>query len=115
LSQLERENFIGKLLPGNSPLPQGSPPYPAFILSYIARQEVALIYQILGYENDHEVNETILGLLSSFCVVDTITLVKCDYAKYLDGAINYQISTYPTAKYFRYQSYLLHLIMFNNV
>jgi hypothetical protein len=59
-----------------------------------------MICQILGYENDYEVNETILGLLSAFCVVDSITLTKYDYVEYLVGAINYQLSMYPMDKSF---------------
>jgi len=61
-----------------------------------------MIYYILGYENDREVNETILGLFLSFFATISFTMVKYDYVEYLVGAINYQLSTHPIAKSFLY-------------
>jgi hypothetical protein len=44
-----------------------------------------------------------------------MNLIKYDDVNFLVVVINYQLNTYPSTKSFRYQSYLLHLILFNNL
>jgi hypothetical protein len=60
------------------------------------------------------VDETILGLLSVLFPLDSITLTKFDYCQFLQEVINFQLSNFHLNKSFRYQAYMVHLILFNN-
>jgi hypothetical protein len=74
-----------------------------------------MICQILGYEHDKTIDETILGLMTILCPPDAIMYAKLDYCQFLAEIMHFQLSNFHSAKTFRYQSYLVYLILFNNV
>jgi hypothetical protein len=71
LSQFEKERILGNLLAPNAPLPTTPPPFKSSMFPEITRQDVAIIFQILGYEHDRVFDEAILGLFSLLCPCDT--------------------------------------------
>ena len=114
LSQFEREKMLCNLLSLDAPLSTGPSPFKSTIYPKLNRQAITMICQVLGYEHDRGVDETILGLLYVLCPPESITLTKFDYCKFLQEVINFQLSNFHNTKSFRYQAYLVHLIFFSN-
>jgi hypothetical protein len=110
LSQSERENMLSNILAPDAPLPTGPPPFKSTIFPELTRQDITIICQVLGYEHDKAVDETILGMLSILCPPESITFTKFDYCQFLQEVINFQLSNFHSTKSFRYQAYLVHLI-----
>jgi hypothetical protein len=73
-----------------------------------------MICQVLGYEHDRIVDESILGMFSVLFPLESITFTKIDYVEFLSEVINFQLSNFHSTKSFRYQAYLVYLIMSNN-
>lgn len=71
-----------------------------------------MIYLILGYDNDNTVYEAILGMMEGIFPHSRLPPVQYCYAKYLVDAINDQLCKFSVYKYFRYQSYLVYLLLF---
>jgi len=73
-----------------------------------------MICQIIGYEHNKNVDESILGLFWLFSPPESIACTKFDYVQFLVGVINFQLSKFNYTKSFRYQAHLVYLILFNN-
>jgi hypothetical protein len=114
LSQPRKEKLLSNLLASDAPLPTNSPPFKSTIFPAITKQAISMIYQVLGYEQDRTVDESILGMFSVLCPPESITFTKLDYVEFLSEVINFQLSNFHSTKSFRYQAYLVYLIMSNN-
>jgi len=63
LLQPQKESLLSNILAHNTPLPIGSPPNKTHIFPEITRCVIKMICQILGYEHDIKIYETILGMM----------------------------------------------------
>jgi len=79
-----------KVLYGNTPLPTNPPPFKFAIFPDITKQAISMNCQILGYEHEKIVNESILGMFSILSPPKSIACTKIDYVEFLTGVINFQ-------------------------
>ena len=78
---------------------------------------MSLVSQILGLDNDTHINEFILGFLLSIGSIDHAShLTRCfNIDEYLAEVIHSQLVKFPKVRFFRYQSYLLNMLLCSNV
>ena len=78
---------------------------------------VSLVCQILGFDNDCHVNEIILGFLLKISSLSSesqsISVFSLD--EYLAEAIHLQLSEFPKVRFFKFQTYLLNMLLCSNV
>ena len=78
---------------------------------------VSLVCQILGLDDDCRVTEVILGFLlkmSSFgSESQSVPVFSLD--EYLAEAIHLQLSEFPKVRFFKFQTYLLNMLLCSNV
>jgi hypothetical protein len=77
-----------------------------------SRESISMMCLILGYDHDKTINETILGFMAAISPPHDTPLVKFNYAKYLADAIHLQFENFNSTRCFRYQSYLVYLILY---
>ena len=106
--------MLSNILAPDAPLPTGPPPFKYTIFPEITRQAITISHQVLGYEHDRAVDETILGILFVLCPKESITLTKFDYCQFIQEVINFQLSNFHITNSSRHQTYLVHLILFSN-
>jgi hypothetical protein len=80
----------------------------------ITKKYLAIIFQILGYEHDRVVDEAILGLFSLLWPPKSMNLPKFDYFQLLEEFMQAQLENFHSTRSFRYQSYLVYLILSQN-
>jgi hypothetical protein len=114
LSQSDKEILLGNLLAPNTPLPTTPPPFKSDMFPEITRKDLAIIFQILGYDHDRVVDEAILGLFSLLWPPTSMTLLKFDYFQLLEEFMQAQLENFHSTRSFRYQSYLVYLILSQN-
>ena len=92
-------------------------PYRVHIFKNEVQLVVSLVCQILGLDDDCRVNEVILGFLlkmSSFgSESQSIPMFSLD--EYLAEAIHFQLSEFPKVRFFKFQTYLLNMLLCSNV
>ena len=78
---------------------------------------MSLVSQILGLDDDTHINEVILGLLLSIGSIDPEShSTHCfNLDEYLAEVIHTQLVKFPKVRFFRYQSYLLNMLLCSNV
>ena len=78
---------------------------------------MSLVSQVLGLDDDTHINEVILGFLLSIGSTDHEShLVRCfNLDEYLAEVRHTQLIEFPKVRFFRYQSYLLNMILCSNV
>lgn len=80
----------------------------------ITKQALAIICQILSYDHDKVVGEAILGFFSLLLSLTSIILPNFDYFQLLKEFMQSHLENFYNTKYFRYQSYLVYLILSQN-
>ena len=78
---------------------------------------MSVVSQVLGLDNDKHVSEVILGFLLSIGSTNPESnLVWCfNFDDFLAEAIHTQLVEFPKVSFFRYQSYLLSMLLCSNV
>ena len=78
---------------------------------------MSLVSQILGLDNDNQINEVILGLLLSVGSFDPEShSTRCfNLDEYLAEVIHTQLVEFPKVRFFRNQSYLQNMMLCSNV
>ena len=78
---------------------------------------MSLVSQILGLDDDTHINEVILGFLLSIGSIDPEShSTRCfSLDEYLAEIIHTQMVEFPKVRFFRYQSYLLNMLLCSNV
>ena len=78
---------------------------------------MSLVSQILDLDNDIHIGEVILGFLLSISSIDPKShLIHCfNLDEYLAEVIHVQLVEFPKVRFFRYQSYLLNMLLCCNV
>ena len=78
---------------------------------------MSLVSQILGLDDDIHISEVVLGFLLSISSVDPEShLIHCfNLDEYLAEVIHVQLVEFPKFSFFRYQSYLLNMMLCSNV
>ena len=78
---------------------------------------MSLVSQILGLDDDIHISEVVLGFLLSISSIDLEShLIHCfNLDEYLAKVIHVQLVEFPKVRFFRYQSYLLNMLLCSNV
>ena len=84
------------------------PPFKTIFLKKTSRKSISLIYTILGYKNNEEVDENLLDFLTHLKPT-TKEWTKLNIYGFLDEAINQQVTNFTSLEVFRYPSYLFFL------
>ena len=76
-----------------------------------------MVCQILGLDNDIHISEVVLGfLLRTISINLESHLVHCfSLDEYLAEVIHVQLVEFPKVRFFKYQSYLLNMLLCSNV
>ena len=92
-------------------------PYSIHIFKEEVQLVVSLVCQILGLDNDVHVNEFVLGFLLKMSLISSeshlvhyFSLDEC-----LVEVIHIQLVEFPKVRFFKYQSYLLNMLLCSNV
>jgi hypothetical protein len=65
------------------------PPYKSNIFSEISKQAITMMCLILGYDHDINVDEVMLGFMSTICPPFENSLAKFHYRQFLANIIHY--------------------------
>ena len=78
---------------------------------------MSLVSQILGLDDDIHISEVILGFLLRISSIEPEShLIHCfNLDEYLDEFIHVQLVEFPKVRFFKYQSYLLNMLLCSNV
>ena len=92
-------------------------PYPVHIFRDEVQLVVSLVCQVLGLDDDCHVNEFILGFLLKIgsLISDSQSIHVLSLDEYLAEAIHLQLSEFPKFRFFKFQTYLLNLLLCSNV
>ena len=78
---------------------------------------MSLVCQVLGLDDDCHVNEVILGFLLKMSSMSSksqsVHVFSLD--EYLAEAIHLQLSEFPKVRFFKFQTYLLNMLLCSNV
>ena len=78
---------------------------------------MSLVYQVLGLDDDCHVNEVILGFLLKMSLISSesqsVHVFSLD--EHLAKAIHLQLSEFPKVRFFKFQTYLLNMLLCSNV
>ena len=76
-----------------------------------------MVSQILGLDDDIHISEVVLGFLLSISSVDPEShLIHCfNLDEYLAEFIHVQLVEFAKVRFFKYQSYLLNMLLCSNV
>ena len=92
-------------------------PYHVHIFKNEVQLVVSLVCQILGLDDDCHVNEVILGFLLKINLLgsesQSVPVLSLD--EYLVEAIHLQLSEFPKVRFFKFQTYLLNMLLCSNV
>ena len=92
-------------------------PYHVHIFRDEVQLVVSLVCQVLGLDDDCHVNEVILGFLLKMSSMSpesqSVHVFSLD--EYLAEAIHLQLSEFPKVRFFRFQTYLLNMLLCSNV
>ena len=92
-------------------------PYHVCIFRDEVQLVVSLVCQFLGLDDDCHVNEVILGFLLKISSLSfesqSVHVFILD--EYLAEAIHLQLSEFPKVRFFKFQTYLLNLLLCSNV
>ena len=78
---------------------------------------MSLVYQILGLDDDFHIIEAVLGFLFRMSLIDLESHLVHYFSldEYLDEVIHVQLVEFPKVGFFKYQSYLLNMLLCSNV
>ena len=78
---------------------------------------MSLVSQILGLDDDIHISKVVLGFLLSISSIDLEShLIRClNLDEYLAEVIHVQLVEFHKVRFFRYQSYLLNMLLCSNV
>ena len=78
---------------------------------------MSMVSQVLGLDNGRHVSEVILGFLLSIGSTEPESnLVRCfNFDEFLAETIHTQLVEFPKVRFFRYQSYLLNMLLCSNL
>ena len=92
-------------------------PYPVHIFKNEAQLVVSLVCQIFGLDDDCRVSEVNLGFLLKISSLgsesQSVPLFSLD--EYLAEVIHLQLSEFPKVRFFKFQTYLLNMLLCSNV
>jgi hypothetical protein len=74
-----------------------------------------MICLVLGYDSDEKIDMIILGFLRAFLPPTTQVMVKFYIAQFISKYIHEQLNIFPLNKDFCFQSYLVHLFIFQRL
>ena len=78
---------------------------------------VSLVCQVLGLVADCRVGDVILGFLLriSSLIPESQSIPVFNFDEYLAEAIHLQLTEFPKVRFFRFQTYLLNILLCSNV
>lgn len=92
-------------------MPKRNPPYPSSDFPEANRHVTSLLSYLLGYENDHSIDESIFGFLSIFSAEFQPTFML-NYNQSLAYNIHEHIIHFTTQGVFKYSSVIIHMFLF---
>jgi len=92
-------------------MPKRNPPYPSSDFLEATRCVTYLLSYLLGYENDHSVDESIFGFLSIFSVEFQLAF-GFNYSQFWADNIHEQLIHFTTQGVFKYSSVIIHTFLF---
>ena len=109
--------FLSNIIKDDQSLDGLFPPYCVCIFRDEVQLVVSLVCQVLGLDDDCHVNEVILGFLLKISSLSfesqSIHVFSLD--EYLAEAIHLQLSEFLKVRFFKFQTYLLNLLLCSNV
>lgn len=112
---IENKNTLIQSFPAPGvDVPENPPTYNASVFPEISRQIITMMCSLLGYDNNHVVDETILGFRLTLCP-NNGPLIRLDYSRYLIVSINLHLIQFSITGYFRFQSDLVYLFLYFQV
>ena len=92
-------------------------PYNVNIFKDEVQLVMLIVSQVLGLDDDTHVNEVNLGFLLSIGLTDHESHSVCCFHldEYLAEVIHTQLVEFPKVRFFKYQSYLLNMLLCSNV
>ena len=92
-------------------------PYPVHIFKNEVQLVISLVCQVLGLDDDFHVGDVILGFLLriSSLSLDSQSIPVFNLDEYLAEAIHLQLTEFPKVWFFRFQTYLLNMLLCSNV
>ena len=112
-----RCKFLSSILKNGQSLDGLFLPYNVHIFRDEVQLVVSLVCQVLGLDDDCHVNEVILGFLIKISSLSSesqsVHVFSLD--EYLGEAIHLQLSEFPKVRFFKFQTYLLNMLLCSNV
>ena len=92
-------------------------PYHVHIFKDEVQLVVSLVCQILGLDDDCHINEVILGFLLKISSLgsESQSILVFNLDEYLAETIHLQLSEFPKLRFFKFQTYLLNMLLCSNV
>lgn len=84
----DQTELVKLLLKPDTQVPSQRLPYLFNIFSQEAQSETSMVCQILGLDNDREVNEVVLGFLFCLSYLTKSSKIKFGYAQFIDESIH---------------------------
>lgn len=106
--------FLSQHATKGSQLPTGPPHYPVTFLASSSKIAVSMMSQVLGKKAYALLDEVLLGFLASIYPPVEGPFLKFNYAQFLFDSMHQQFVDFSSLRTFRYQSYLVHLIIQTN-
>jgi len=78
---------------------------------------MSLVCQILGLDDDFHINKVVIGFLLRMSSIDPESHLVHYFSldEYLAEVIHVQLVEFPKVRFFKYQSYLLNMLLCSNV
>ena len=109
--------FLSSILNEGQSLDGLFPPYHVRIFRDEVQLVVSLVCQVMGLDDDCHVNEVILGFLLKISSLgsESQSIPVFNIDEYLAETIHLQLSEFPKARFFKFQTYLLNMLLCSNV
>jgi len=112
-----RCHFLSNILKEGQSLDGFFLPYPVHIFKNEVQMVVSLVCQVLGLSDDCRVGDVILGFLLRISSLspESQPIPVFNFDEYLAEAIHLQLTEFPKVRFFRFQTYLLNILLCSNV
>ena len=110
MSMEARNELLGRCIEHIVEIPKGFP-IRSSTFSEVVRGLVAIMCQVLGYEHDVVVYQVLLGLMSDISPPKRVAATKFNFFQFAAKSIDIQLFNFSTLRSFRYQAYLVRLII----
>ena len=112
-----RCQFLSNILKEGQSLEGLFLPYNVNIFKKYVQLVMSLACQILGLDDDIHISEVVLGFLLRMSSINSEShLVHCfSLDEYFPEVIHVQLVVFPKGRFFKYQSYLLNMLLCSNV